>query len=192
MAIEEVFIEIGGFDMVYFHNGNISEWNFMTDKSRAKHEKEIDKFILGFVQLWDKFESTLSDALVKAHQSPNGDESHGTGNYELFYRVGSWIGHGENLTMGELSNVLSVPLSTATRIVDYLLERGYVRRLPDPEDRRVVRVGLTTAGMKLYGTIDNHVKERAQQLLSCLNNEERDHLYNILGKVLSANQGEST
>jgi DNA-binding MarR family transcriptional regulator len=178
--------------MVYFQYENISEWNVMNDKSQTKYEKDIDKFILGFVQLWDNFESTLSGELVKTHQSLNGDESHGTGNYELFYRVGSRISHGENLTMGELSNVLSVPLSTATRIVDYLVESGYIRRLPDPEDRRVVRVGLTTAGLKLYGTIDNHVKERAQQLLACLDNEEREHLYNILGKVLSANQGEST
>ena len=161
----------------------------MNDKSQTKQEKEIDKFILGFVQLWDKFESTLSGELVKTHQNSNGDESHGTDNYELFYRVGSRISHGENLTMGELSNVLSVPLSTATRIVDYLVERGYIRRLPDPEDRRVVRVGLTTAGLEFYRTMDNHVKERTQQLLSCLSNEERNSLFNLLDKVVSANQG---
>jgi DNA-binding MarR family transcriptional regulator len=178
--------------MVYFHYGNISEWNIMTDQSQTRHDKEIDIFVFGFVQLWDKFESTLSSELVKTYQSSNGvhDESHG--NYELFYRVGSRISHGENLTMGELSKVLSVPLSTATRIVDYLVERGYIQRLPDPEDRRVVRVGLTTAGLELHRTIDNHVKQRAQQLLSCLDNEEWDNLFNLLGKVVSANQGEST
>jgi DNA-binding MarR family transcriptional regulator len=76
--------------------------------------------------------------------------------------------------------------------VDYLVERGYIQRLPDPEDRRVVRVGLTTAGLELHRTIDNHVKQRAQQLLSCLDNEEWDNLFNLLGKVVSANQGEST
>ena len=161
----------------------------MNDKSQTKQEKEIDKFILGFVQLWDNFESTLSGELVKTHQNSKGDESHGTDNYELFYRVGRRISHGENLTMGELSNVLSVPLSTATRIVDYLVERGYIRRLPDPEDRRVVRVGLTTAGLEFYRTMDNHVKERTQQLLSCLSNEERNSLFNLLDKVVSANQG---
>jgi len=180
--------------MIYFHYENISEWNNMTDKPQIKHDKEIDKFVLGFVQLWDKFESTLSSELDRTRQSQSGvhDESHGTGNYELFYRVGSRISHGENLTMGELSKVLSVSLSTATRIVDYLVERGYFRRLPDPEDRRLVRVGLTTAGLELHRTIDNHVKQRAQQLLSCLDDEERTHLFNLLDKVVSANQREST
>ena len=165
----------------------------MTDNSQTQYDKQVDKFVLGFVKLWDKFESTLSGELVKTQQSPNGvhDESHSNSNYELFYRVGSSLSTGENLSMGELSNVLSVPLSTATRIADYLVEHGYIRRLPDPEDRRVVRVGLTAAGLELYRTMDNHVKERTQQLLSCLDNGERNSLFNLLDKVVSANQGES-
>ena len=45
--------------------------------------------------------------------------------------------------MGELSNALSLPFSTATRMVDYLVARGYIQRLSDTTDRRVVRVALT-------------------------------------------------
>jgi len=163
----------------------------MSDNSQTKYDKQIDKFISGFVSLWDKFESTLSGELVNARQGPNGlhEESHGNSIYELFYRVGKSLSTGKNLSMGELSVMLSVPLSTATRIADYLVERGNIRRLPDPEDRRVVRVGLTAAGLELYKTIDNHVKQRTQQLLSCLDEEERAHLFALLGRIVSANQG---
>ena len=166
----------------------------MIDKSQTKQDKQIDLFVLGFVQLWENFENTLSSELIKKHQTKDSvrDESHGNTNYGLFYRVSSRLSHGENLTMGELSKFLSVPLSTATRIVDYLVERCYIQRLPDPEDRRVVRVKLTATGLEIHRTIDNHVKQRVRQFLSCLDNEERDSLFNLLGNVVSANQSGNT
>jgi DNA-binding PadR family transcriptional regulator len=42
------------------------------------------------------------------------------------------------------------PFSTATRTTDWLLNNGYVQRLTDPNDRRlVVCVELTEAGKEL-------------------------------------------
>src|SRR5436309_5888819 len=46
----------------------------------------------------------------------------------------------EPLTMGELSSELSVPMSTATRIVDGLVRSGMAERVNDSNDRRIVRV----------------------------------------------------
>jgi len=40
------------------------------------------------------------------------------------------------LTMSELSNELNVPMSTATRIVDWLVRGDMVERANDPNDRR--------------------------------------------------------
>lgn len=53
------------------------------------------------------------------------------------------------LTLGELSAVERVKPPTMTRIVTSLEEMGMVDRLPDPDDRRVCRVELTTAGRRL-------------------------------------------
>ena len=87
--------------------------------------------------------------------------------------------------MGELSGVLSVPLSTATRIVDWLVDRGYVLRLPDAEDRRVVRVALTGNGRELHKAIERYIRQRVQQILSCLTDGERSTLITLMGKVVS-------
>jgi DNA-binding MarR family transcriptional regulator len=47
------------------------------------------------------------------------------------------------LTLGELADCEQVAPPTITRVVAKLERAGYLRRLPDPEDRRVARVQLT-------------------------------------------------
>jgi DNA-binding MarR family transcriptional regulator len=88
--------------------------------------------------------------------------------------------------MGELSDALSVPLSTATRMVDWLVKNGYAQRLPDPEDRRIVRVTLTSNGRKIYKAIESYIEQRFEQILSCLTVEEQGTLYTLLSRVMSA------
>lgn len=88
-------------------------------------------------------------------------------------------------TMGELSKALSLPLSTVSRIVGMFEEQGFVERLPDAEDGRVVRAGLTDVGRQLYEAMQNHVARSAQSILYCLTVEEQIILLTLLGKVAS-------
>ena len=90
-----------------------------------------------------------------------------------------------NITMGEFSNALSVPLSTATRIADLLVDRGFIQRLTDSEDRRVVRISLTNTGKELYKAIDKYTRQRLQQILSTLTYEEKTILLTLVSKLLS-------
>jgi DNA-binding MarR family transcriptional regulator len=152
-------------------------------------EQQIGAVVQGFIQVWNRFEATLSKELTQIQERLEGihpnRESHPHGNYELFYRVSNSIYRKESLTMGELSNTLSVPLSTATRIVDWLVDNGYVQRLADPEDRRVVRVALTDVGREVHKTIESYVRQRVQQILSCLTVAERVTLLDLMGKVVA-------
>lgn len=160
------------------------------DIEHELYDREITAVVHGFMQVWNKFEATLSKELTqiqeRLHGMYPGRESHPDANYELFYRVSNNIYLKDSVTMGELSRILSIPLSTATRIVDWLVDNGFVERLPDPEDRRVVRVTLTNVGRELHQTIDSYVRQRIQQILSCLTNEERTTLLALVGKVVSA------
>jgi DNA-binding MarR family transcriptional regulator len=90
----------------------------------------------------------------------------------------------EPITMGDLSRILGVPFSTATRTVDWLVDNGYVQRLADPEDRRVVRVELTGAGKELYRAMNDLFLESAEQFLFNLSHEERKELGRLLGKLV--------
>ncbi len=163
----------------------------MTEDSRqTAYDEQTTILVQGFLQVWNKFESTLAKELAQIQERLEGihpeRESHPNANYELFYRVSSTIYPRGNLTMGELSTALSVPLSTATRIADWLVDKGYLQRLPDPEDRRVVRVVLTDMGKELYRTIENYVRQRVQHIFSALTSEERAILLTLVGKVVLA------
>jgi DNA-binding MarR family transcriptional regulator len=105
-------------------------------------------------------------------------------NYELFYRSCSSIYPEGSITMGEFGSGLSVPLSTATRIADWLVENRYIERLSDPDDRRVVRISLTNMGKQVFKTIDEYIRQRLQQILSNLTDEEKVTLLTLIGKVL--------
>lgn len=51
-----------------------------------------------------------------------------------------------DITVSQLSQVLSVHVSTASNLLDKLARAGLVERLRGEEDRRVVRLRLTNAG----------------------------------------------
>ena len=87
--------------------------------------------------------------------------------------------------MGELSEALSLPLSTVSRIVSMFEEKGYVERQSDAEDGRVVRVALTDAGHQIYEAMQSHAVHTAQSILDDLTPEEQIILLTLLGKVAS-------
>ena len=105
--------------------------------------------------------------------------------YDLFYRVGIALSqHRGPMTMSELSEALLVPFSSATRMVDWLIESNYVGRVPDPEDGRIVRVRLTESGMILYQTINDFLTRRLEQILARFSPEERENLIALLRKAM--------
>lgn len=53
------------------------------------------------------------------------------------------------VTLGELAELERVASPTITKVTGILQERGLVEKVPDPTDRRFVRVDLTTEGHAL-------------------------------------------
>lgn len=56
------------------------------------------------------------------------------------------LGHRDGVSHRELAGHLGLTPATLTPVIDTLEEAGEVRRLRDPDDRRVVRVRITAAG----------------------------------------------
>jgi DNA-binding MarR family transcriptional regulator len=90
------------------------------------------------------------------------------------------------LTMSELSTELNVPMSTATRIVDWLVRGDLVERVNDPNDRRIVRVGLGKGGRELYEMGMAYNKQRISRLLKDFTAEEQAQLLNLLNKLFDS------
>jgi DNA-binding MarR family transcriptional regulator len=55
---------------------------------------------------------------------------------------------GEPLTLSELAARVSCVRSNMTQLVDRLEAEGLVRRVDDPDDRRIVRAAITTLGQE--------------------------------------------
>jgi DNA-binding MarR family transcriptional regulator len=113
-------------------------------------------------------------------------KSGGSIDFDLFHSIGLiFSARRDPITMGELSRSLDVPLSTATRIVDWLVKNNYAQRLSDPNDRRVVRVDLTEEGHVMYRSINEFMVERVEQILSIFTPQERVNLTQLLLKLLN-------
>jgi len=158
------------------------------ESSRNNYEDQIAGIVRNFVRVWIKFESIVHSELLelqnRSGESDNSrEEAHSNAIVELFFRISSCIHLLDNPTMGELSSALLMPLSTATRMVDYLVSGGYVMRLPDTTDRRVVRVTLTTKGDEIHRFIEGCTAERVKQMLLCLDSGERNTLFALIDKI---------
>ncbi len=95
------------------------------------------------------------------------------------------------LTMGELSAALKIPLSSATRIVDWLVRGKFLERINNPEDRRVVLVRMTKYGEQFFHAAMDYNKKRIAHLMEKFSPEERAQLLHLMGKLLNRLQEES-
>ena len=87
-------------------------------------------------------------------------------------------------TPGDLANDLELSSGAMTSRIDRLEQLGLVHRMPDPSDRRGVRVQLTDAGRAAWeGAIS--VQGRKEALVaSALTKKERQQLNALLRKLM--------
>ena len=86
----------------------------------------------------------------------------------------------ERCTMQKLATQLHVTPPTATAMVKRLLARGYVERLRDEEDWRMVRVQATERGKRALTLYDNIRHTSLQRRLAHLSDEELASLQSAL------------
>ncbi|MER6783709.1 MarR family transcriptional regulator [Streptomyces sp. NPDC000658] len=90
--------------------------------------------------------------------------------------------------MSELGEMLGLAKSSLTGLVDRTVQRGLVRREPDPRDGRAVRVGLTEEGDRLAHEFHAETCRRIESLPAALNAGERDRLTALLARVVQDNE----
>jgi DNA-binding MarR family transcriptional regulator len=90
--------------------------------------------------------------------------------------------------MGELGAVLGLAKSSLTGLVDRTERNGLVRREPDAQDTRAVRVALTPRGSRLAEEFYAETCRRIGKLSAGLSTTERDALAGLLGRVVLDNK----
>jgi DNA-binding MarR family transcriptional regulator len=90
----------------------------------------------------------------------------------------------EPVRMGELHRHVLLSQPALSRMVDRLVERGFIARRPDPADRRGVRLSLTDAGRDIQHQIGRrHARSVARAVTAQLSPDELRQLAAIGWKL---------
>jgi DNA-binding MarR family transcriptional regulator len=95
---------------------------------------------------------------------------------------------GQPYGMSELGAILGLAKSSLTGLVDRTERNGLVRREPDQEDTRAVRVALTPHGSRLAAEFYAETCRRIERLPAGLSASERDTLADLLARVVLDNK----
>lgn len=93
-------------------------------------------------------------------------------------------GASEALTPSEIADRVLVASATMTATLDALERRGWVRRVPNPADRRSVLVEITSDGRAVADQALPGIRAVEKSMMSTLTGAERAELVDLLDKVL--------
>ncbi|MCH7669055.1 MAG: MarR family transcriptional regulator [Acidobacteria bacterium] len=102
--------------------------------------------------------------------------------FEVLLRIGR---AGEaRLKMCDLANEIALTTGGVTRLIDRIVEAGYVQRTPSDSDRRVLYLELTESGHDiLEAACRTHLKDLDEQMFSRLTRREAQQLDSLLEKL---------
>ena len=105
--------------------------------------------------------------------------------YELLVMlVMSLDGDKKAFTVTEISNLLQITPAGVTHLINPLEAAGYIERLPDKNDRRIVRIGLTQKGTQVAEALISEVRENLIGLVNHLGEEDSRTLIRLMSKSI--------
>ena len=86
-------------------------------------------------------------------------------------------------SLGVLSREMHVSAPTVTGIIDRLEKGHYVKRLPDPNDRRVTNIQMTPKGQEIVLRFLSRVKDRWKTILDKLPSGDQESWLRIFRNI---------
>ncbi len=94
----------------------------------------------------------------------------------------------KGITMKQLADQMMITSPSATSFIDRLATLGYVRRLRDAQNRKLVRLSITKLGAKILKQKTAQKKKIFMELFAPLSTDDRKTLLAVLRKVLRGAQ----
>lgn len=88
------------------------------------------------------------------------------------------------MRMSDLARFINVTTAAMTGIVERLVRDGYVKRLSDLDDRRIIEVILTSKGHKIADAISGKKKKTVTRMFGMISQKEREEFLKILTHVM--------
>jgi DNA-binding MarR family transcriptional regulator len=102
-----------------------------------------------------------------------------------------WLDSTGLATMRAMAEAIDLPRSSATTLVDRLVEKDLVLRVRDEGDRRVVRVSLTPLGKAVIGRSETERSRLCAELLATFNPAEQQALVALLERLAAPASAEA-
>ena len=74
-------------------------------------------------------------------------------------------------------------MSNTTRLIDKLIQKGFVKRNICENNRRKIEIYITNSGLELLKSIDETLNNKESFILENINLEEKKELLRILSKI---------
>ena len=142
------------------------------DQSRRRIDH--DKYALLFLSIGRRFIRNAEGVLMS-----NGFEV----NYTQFRLMRALAGV-ESFSTRELASIMEHDAGAMSRLLDRLVEKGYVERRRNSADRRATEVSLTGAGRAAWEAMQGCRSRFNKELLEVLDDKERSQLSSLLYRVL--------
>jgi DNA-binding MarR family transcriptional regulator len=100
------------------------------------------------------------------------------------FRVLNMVDASEGLSQQAIGEAIQAPASRMVAIVDELESRGLIERRPNPGDRRVHALYLTSKGRKLLARGRKIASEHEAELTRGMSEADRQRLVSLLRKIV--------
>ena len=85
--------------------------------------------------------------------------------------------------MSDISSELCVTMGNVTMMIDRLVHEGFVERISDPDDRRIVKVCLTASGKGVIRKAEDKKRKNLKELFEKMGDDDVKAFLNIMEKL---------
>jgi DNA-binding MarR family transcriptional regulator len=142
----------------------------MKEKTSLTLTRELFQLVKQFPRL--KFKQNSTHGLTGSEQGL------------LVMLVMNFDGTKKALSVTEISGLLQITPAGVTHLLNPLEEAGHIKRLQDPNDRRLVLIGLTEKGSKVAESLMLDVHENLISLVNHLGEEDSKTLIRLMSKAI--------
>lgn len=105
----------------------------------------------------------------------------------LLYRaLDHYYDCGENISVAEAAKQLDVSMPFVSKTLKSLAEKGYVERVSDENDRRSIRISVTTDGEALINKFFKKVFSVLNTAMSEFTHDEIESMIDLYGRIINA------
>ena len=93
------------------------------------------------------------------------------------------LAHYSELTAQDVARITRRPRNSISRAVHRMLDLGFLKRVPDPDDARQAKLQITLEGKIMHQKIAAYLVEREAEIFRVLSDTERESFRELIRKL---------